>query len=270
MFRKALKISLTPPPNGSSLRSVQIPVDGRDVFKKSDAYGLLQQGWSVRQRGDYCDVGFGRHHPLAHVFSEAEADTPQPIELTTDRVPLGSLQTVGVSTAPLGMIEFADYQCPFCVKFAESVFPQIKAKYVDSGLVRFEFRNFPLPIHPLADDMAVAGVCLTKSRGFMSAHDFLFAGASDFTRKWLPDAATALGMTSRSLEACSEDPASTAYVDQDVELARRLGVDATPTFIIGRSFGAELQVIDAVVGAGEFKDFEKLLDAARAVASVDR
>ena len=196
--------------------------------------------------------------------------SPQAIELTTDRVPLGAVQTVGASTAPVGMIEFADYQCPFCVRFAKSVFPQIKATYVDSGLVRFEFRNFPLPIHPLADDMAVAGLCLTKSRDFMSAHDFLFASASGFTKKWLPDAATALGLTSRALEACSEDPASTAYVDQDVELARKLGVDATPTFIIGRLLGAQMQVIGAVVGAGEFKDFAKLLDAARAVATVDR
>ena len=196
--------------------------------------------------------------------------TSRVIQLKTERVPFGGLQTIGTSNAPIGLIEFADYQCPFCAEFAESVFPHIKAKYVDSGLVRFEFRNFPLPIHSLASDMAVAGVCLTKLRDFESAHAFLFRSASAFTKAWFQDAAAGLGLTPGALEACSADPTSATHVNQDVELARSLGIDATPTFIIGRPVGAELQIVSVVAGAGEFKEFEKLVDAARAVVTVNR
>jgi protein-disulfide isomerase len=131
---------------------------------------------------------------------------PQQIELTIGRVPFGAPESVGVSTAPVGVIEFADFQCPFCADFARSVFPQIRAKYIDRGLVRFDFRNFPLPIHPLARSAALAGECLTKFRNFSAAQDFLFGAAPGATAKGLAPAAEALGLAPSTLESCSRNP----------------------------------------------------------------
>lgn len=128
--------------------------------------------------------------------------------------------------------------------------------------MRFDFRNFPLPIHPLARSAALAGECLTKFRNFSAAQDFLFGAAPGATAKGLAPAAEALGLAPSTLESCSRNPTFVAQIDHDGELARSLGVDATPFFVVGRVDGAGLQVTAAVSGTGEFGDFEKLIEAA--------
>ena len=190
------------------------------------------------------------------------AKHPKAIKLEADRVAFGGPESVGLSSAPIGIIEFADLQCPYCADFARLVFPRIKAEYIDRGIVRFDFRNFPLPIHPLAHAEAVAGYCLTKLGNFSSAHDYLFGRTPDTTKDRFASAVTALSLAPQAFEACSQDPASAALIDGDIQLAHSLGVTATPTFVVGRLVGTELQVTAAVSGTGEFVDFEKLIDEA--------
>lgn len=192
--------------------------------------------------------------PLDSVASETSVPA-LPLELQQS----GGPAVRGNATAPVGIIEYSDFECPFCRRFALEVLPQLDASYISKGTVAFEYRHMPLPSHPAAVDAALAAVCAAQQEKFWPMHDRLFASPSTLSRPEVRSMATSLGLEDGFLDTCLEGSAK-QQVSRDMEHATRLGVRSTPTFLIGAREEKGLRVAGIIVGARSFADFAKLID----------
>lgn len=157
---------------------------------------------------------------------------------------------LGPMDAPITIVEFADFQCPYCVRYFEQTYPQIVAQYGDQ--VRFVFKNFPLnSIHPDADPAAQAAECAREQGMFWEFHDLLFGGTQGLGQAAYEAYAQELGLDVAALNACLEEGRYAEAVNQDLALGQQLGVSSTPTFFINGI---------ALVGAYPFDTFASIID----------
>lgn len=163
---------------------------------------------------------------------------------------------LGDAAATVTVIEYGDFQCPICVRFARETYPTIKANYIDTGRVRWVYRQFPLTVvHPLAQGAAEASECADLQGKFWEYHDALFESWPALERADLIEAATTLGLDVDAFTSCIDGSASQSAVSEDVATGTDAGVTGTPTFYInGEKFG----------GFRDAAAFAALLDAALA------
>jgi len=159
----------------------------------------------------------------------------------------GSDRSRGTGSAPVELVEFADFQCPYCAR-ASSVMEKILAKYGDR--VRVVWKDFPLPNHTDAFRAAQAGRCSDEQQMFWPYHDRLFASQSALKRTDLRKYASEVGLDERAFEECFDSQRHAKSITQDLEDGRRAGVSSTPTvFINGRriSGAAPFEAYEAVI-----------------------
>ncbi len=154
----------------------------------------------------------------------------------------------GSTSAPIEMIEFSDFQCPFCLR-ANPTVQQVLNTYGDR--IHFVYRNFPLPNHPNARPAAEAAACAAEQGKFWQYHDRLFANQSKLSDADLKQTAAELGVNTGEFNACVDSHKYRAKVDADVKAGEEAGVNGTPAFFInGRS----------VSGAQPYDVFKKVID----------
>jgi protein-disulfide isomerase len=134
----------------------------------------------------------------------------------------------GTEGARVTIVEFSDFQCPYC-KQATQVVEQVLKEYKSE--VRIIFKHLPLPNHPLAFKAAEAAVCAAEQGRFWPYHDRLF-GSTDLSAEWLKKTAVELGLDAGRFNACLGSEAARAVVLSNLQEARRLGIQGTPTFIV--------------------------------------
>lgn len=139
-------------------------------------------------------------------------------------------QRLGPSSAAVTIVEFGDFQCPFC-KLAASDLRDIRAQF--PGKVAVVFRQFPLPIHPFAAAAARASECAARQGTFEKYAEVLFDSQAAFGRTTWSEFAEEAGVpNAAAFQACLSDPSVGALVLKDAAAGERLGVTATPTFLI--------------------------------------
>lgn len=158
----------------------------------------------------------------------------------------------GPADAEASLIEYTDFECPFCKRF-EEVPPKLLEQY--KGRLNWVIRNFPLPFHePAAHKEAVAAECVAKLGGndaYWKFTDLLFGNTRGNGQGLAPEhsidkLAATLGIRSSALDACMEDPAVRARVDEDVKTGKAAGVSATPTSVVRNNrTGASLTISGA-------------------------
>jgi predicted DsbA family dithiol-disulfide isomerase len=147
----------------------------------------------------------------------------------------------GKGDAPVTIVEFGDFQCPFC-REAEGSLRAVMSKY--PGQVRLVFRNLPLAnLHPNATAAAVAGVCAEHQGMFWQMHDAMYQDQSALTESALKDTAQRLGLKMDGFSACLADPGTKQELETDREAADELNVTGTPYFFInGRPLNGSVPV----------------------------
>lgn len=172
----------------------------------------------------------------------------------------------GEVDAPLTVIEFSDFQCPFCARHNADTQPILDEKYVETGKVLWVYKHFPLNIHPQAPAAGVAAECAAEQEMFWEMHAALFDSVQEWSvnepNPFFVDLAVELGLDSAAFAACLDDPAMMARVDEDMAEGRQF-VQGTPTFIIVR--GDEGSIIP---GALPEATFSEVLDEELAAAGV--
>ena len=144
------------------------------------------------------------------------------------------LRVEGNPHAPITIVEFADYQCPFCSR-AESTVTDVLKKY--NGKVNLAFRDFPLStIHPHAEAAAEASRCAEAQGKFWPMHDAMYADQSKLAEADLLETAARLGMDRGSFAACLKSDRYQAAIHEDVEAGQGAGVTGTPAFFINGRF----------------------------------
>ncbi len=185
---------------------------------------------------------------------------PRPA-VPTAPLSLDGAPILGSRQAPLAIVEFSDFQCPFCGRFSSTILPDLKKRYIDTGEVRLAFRHLPLPIHQHALAAARAADCAAQRGAFWPAHDQLFA-APALNDAAIHDAAAAAGVTDAQISACLAGGAS--QVDRDLALATSLKISSTPTFLVGVvEADGQMRVTAVLEGARPVDQFDDAIRGAR-------
>jgi protein-disulfide isomerase len=161
----------------------------------------------------------------------------------------------GPAEARVTIVEFSDFECPFCSRAEESV-TQVMDHY--AGKVRLVYRHFPLSFHPHAQKAAEAAACAEAQGKFWDMHKQLFANQQKLAPDELKAHAQAVGLDAAKFGACLDSSATKAQVDADQKAGAEAGVTGTPAFFIN---GKQLS------GAQPFEEFEKVIDAELAKGS---
>jgi len=181
---------------------------------------------------------------------------------TSATVGLGGAPMLGQADAPVTIVEFSDYQCPYCKRFTIQAFPQLKRDYIDTGKVRYVFRDFPLKqIHPQAAKAHESAHCAGEQDRYWDMHDVLFQKQKDLSLPALSQYADQIGLDVDTFAACLDGGQHEAAIQQDIQDGARAGVRGTPSFIIGKSGAGDTITGTIVRGAQPFTKFQQVIQA---------
>jgi protein-disulfide isomerase len=168
----------------------------------------------------------------------------------------------GEPSATVVIIEYGDFECVFCRRFANDTYPQIRDAYIRTGRVRFYFRDLPLEIHPFAMSSALSTRCAIEQGKFWQMHDELLRGEVHLTADDIDRHAKTIGLDVRKLKACMASGRHADTIRSSVQSAGKMGVKGTPTFFIGSldPNGTTVTVRKALRGSQPFDDFKAALD----------
>jgi len=144
---------------------------------------------------------------------------------------------LGNPKAPLTLVEFSDFECPYCRAFHETTFPQLKRDYIDTGLVRFVHKDLPLPFHPQARIAAESARCSLNQTEYWQVYRALFRQQDCLSCKGAASIARTASQNPHHFEQCLRSQASKAAVERNLTDAMAIGIRATPTLVIGISQG---------------------------------
>lgn len=195
-------------------------------------------------------------YPLEGKLKAAKAELAQikgesnvPPQVRRYDVPVDDDPGYGPKDAPIVIVEFSDYECPFCQKWHIETWPKIQAKYGDK--VRLVYRDFPLyGMHQNADPAAQAANCANDQGRYWEYHSALFSGQYPFSRSSYDAIAAELGLDAGKFTACLDSEKYKAEIEADYRFAADLGVQSTPTFFVNGL---------ALVGAQPFEVFDKVI-----------
>jgi len=175
--------------------------------------------------------------------------------------------SVGREDAPLVLVEYTDYQCPFCQRFHNDTWTELKKNYIDTGKVRFVSRDFPLDFHENAKRAAVAAQCSSEQGKFWEFRHLLHVNANSLQQDKLVDYAKQVGMDVDKFSSCVMANKYKDEVEKSFAEGQTAGVTGTPSFILGRVQNGKLEGV-RIVGAMPYNTFDsrikQMLDQPRA------
>jgi len=178
------------------------------------------------------------------------------------RASLGDVPALGRPTAPVTLVEFSDYQCPFCQRFFLATLPALRKEYIDTGKVRYVFRDFPLDqIHPQARKAAEAAHCAGEQSKYWEMHDVLFGNQQALQPPNLSEHARALGLDGARFDQCLTSGTHAARVHQGFTDGQAAGVQGTPGFVVAKTTPGDTVEGTLVVGAQPVEVFRRLINA---------
>jgi protein-disulfide isomerase len=182
--------------------------------------------------------------------------SPRPTHAT---VSITGKPVMGAADAPVTVVEFADYQCPFCLRFTKTTFPLLKRKYIDTGQVRWVALNLPLPFHKDARKAAQAAHCAGEQDRFWEMRETLFRNPQRLNVESLPVHAAAISLDMAAFNECLQSDRHLAEIDQDAKDAKSVRLTGTTSFIIGKT--AEKQITgEIVIGAQPMNVFDAAIN----------
>ncbi len=178
-----------------------------------------------------------------------EGNGNEVVDVSVDDDPM-----VGDPNAPVTIIEFSDFQCSFCARFHEQTFSELMQKYIDTGKVRFVYRDFPLDsLHPDAARAAEASQCAFEQGKYWEYHDILFKNQADIGEDKLKAYAVQIGLSADQFNSCLEDGKYSEEVSKDFMDGQAAGVTGTPSFFVNGK---------QIVGALPIASFETMIEEA--------
>ena len=194
-------------------------------------------------------VGFSPLRLIQQAMAQSASDVAKPVSLPD--------MALGPANASVTITEYASMTCPHCAAFNEAVFPKIKSEYIDSGKVRYVFREFPLDIKAAAGSMLAR--CIAKDDGgkYFAVIDMLFRQQNDWVMKNTTETLTRIGkqagLSQQAVEDCLKDQALLDKIAADQKYANEvLKVDSTPTFFLNG---------EKIKGETSFEEFDKRIKA---------
>ena len=183
------------------------------------------------------------------MFDQLKKDNQVSIKLSEPRQVVEAKGPArGPPSAPVTLVEFSDFQCPFCGKAHDTV-EQVMQTY--AGKVKLVFRHFPLDFHKNAEKAAEASMCANEQGKFWEYHDVLFKNQQTLEVPQLKDHAKDVGLDTASFSACLDSGKYKKAIDEDMAAGQRVGVTGTPAFFVNGVM---------INGAQPFDEFKKVID----------
>jgi protein-disulfide isomerase len=181
---------------------------------------------------------------------------PEKVQMSVDN----GWYAIGRPDAPVTLVEFADYQCPFCKKFHTDAYGELKKNYIDTGKVRFVSRDLPLEFHPFALKAAEAARCAGDQQKYWELREALYANAAPPNDEAIGKAVETLSLDKVAFQSCLSSEKYKADVQKDAGEAAKLQISGTPTFVLAKSAKDKLDGV-RIVGAQPFSAFQSAIDA---------
>lgn len=178
----------------------------------------------------------------------------QPLPSANERIEIdtGDAPVLGSANAPVTIVEFSDYQCPYCGRHFQETYPLIKSQYVDTGKAKIVFMDFPLGFHEQALPAANVARCAGEQGRYWEMHDLLFENQATLGTETYKNLAQQLGLDMAKFNSCSESGKYNSDIQADQTYGGQVGVGGTPSFFIN---GKQLE------GAQPFSAFKAAIDA---------
>ncbi|MGB8213513.1 MAG: DsbA family protein [Anaerolineales bacterium] len=174
----------------------------------------------------------------------ADTNPARRVTVSTDGQP-----SIGPSNAPVTIVEFSDYQCPYCQAWFQQVYQPLLASYPNK--IRFVYRDLPLPMHPEAVPAAEAADCAGEQGAYWKYHDALFNQQYGLNRAAYEHYAADLGLDAKAFSACLDSNRYLSKIQANASDAASVGLNSTPSFVInGR----------VLIGALPLADFKAVID----------
>jgi len=193
-------------------------------------------------------AGFSPLRLISGAYAQSATDVAKPQSLPD--------MALGPADAKVTITEYASMTCPHCAAFNDQVFPKIKAEFVDTGKVRYVFREFPLDIKAAAGSMLSRCIANGDANKYFAVTDLLFKSQSDWVMKNTTESLTRIGkqagLSQQQVEDCLKDQALLDKIAADQKYASEvLKVDSTPTFFING---------EKIKGEASIEEFEKKIN----------
>jgi protein-disulfide isomerase len=201
------------------------------------------------------------HHLQQSVAGHGQFGRPPVQSLPDDPVSLDGARLTGLTSAPVAVIEFSDFECPYCREFAKTVLPVLQQEYIGRGTVLFAFRHLPLRRHMQAVRAAQAAECAGSQGMFWEMHDALFRTTGWLAAGEFDDLVGAVGLRLPDFQKFLAAP-QPAGILEDLEAAKLLRISSTPTFLIGRlQKDRRVTVTASLRGARPIAEFRDAIEA---------
>lgn len=195
----------------------------------------------------------------------APLERPSEIDIRGTEIDLAGKNRINKGGPRLVMIEFTDYECPFCGRYSRDTFPEIKKQYLDNQRIDYAVFDLPLPMHPLAPRAAEAALCAEDQGRYWEMHTHLMANQESLDK--LSNIAAMIKLDVTTFEGCLNSNKHADKVAQDVAISRKLGITGVPGFILAEKDPQKpltVRVISVIRGAMPFSYFQNEINKALA------
>jgi protein-disulfide isomerase len=241
------------PPGAKCLSAQHEAVTKSDSITKEQADVIVSELKQIRQLLEK------QQAQLALAMAPKPAPAPPPPEKVQMNVGNG-WHAIGRADAPVTLIEFGDFQCPYCKKFHTDAYAELKKNYIDTGKVRFVSRDLPLEFHPLALKAAEAARCASDQDKYWELRDALYVNPAPPSEDVIKKAVADLSLDAKSFQACLDSDKYKAEVQKDASEAAALQIGGTPTFVLAKSAKDKLDGV-RIVGAQPFASFQSSIES---------
>lgn len=215
--------------------------EGQEAIQKdlADIKKLLEQGARAAPSGD-------------PAFKEQE-------------VSIGLSPYLGEPNATVTMIEYSDYQCPFCSRHYRDVMPKLLEEYVETGKLKYVMRESPIAsIHPNATNASIAALCANDQGNYWDMHNLLFDNQTELQVENLKQFAVEIGLDTDEFNECLDTMRYVEWINADLESGAELGVRGTPGFVLGLTDPDDPDkafMVTYIKGAQSLTNFKQAIDA---------
>jgi len=190
----------------------------------------------------------------------ANTATEREINPAYPRVAVNADRALGDPKAALAIVEFGDYQCPYCRAFHASTFRELRTKYVDTGKVRYFYKDFPLRSHVHAFPASLVAYCAGEQGRFWEMQDHLYAKQIRLGPPLYTELVALFKLDAAKIDACRTSQAARSAVLRDFEDGRRIRISGTPSFVIGHIEGDRVVVERMAAGAPSLESFAEVIE----------
>ena len=239
----------TEPVKSERVKAESVTINMPEGMTRDQADAILNELKSIHQ--------LLQNQPATRAAAAAPA-APAPNEHVKMSVGAG-WYSLGSDDAPVTMVEFTDYQCPFCRSFETASFAQLKKEYIDTGKVRFVSRDLPLVFHPNAPGAAMAARCAGDQHKFWEMRDAMMLDtATDLGPASILKYGEKTNLDMTAFNTCLSDKKYTEAIKKDAADAGTLGISGTPSFVIGKTDKTEIAGV-RIVGAVPYAVFDSTI-----------